>query len=209
MTLLKKKKKQKPLLAWHFTNANLSISLLFGARWTIHYNRVLWSNNQAMVKQKHWEGRENGYGLDFHLATIFRVECVDLCVTNLCRKLKHIGALLVMYFVKPLSTNEVVTSSTVQDGPQDFVCLLILGSCLSWEHHEAVLVLQLWCADFQCISEKIEKLNNIMANFCHFHLSDLFMKVLLSNPSSVFVNNKLGKDPLLIRLATSKSYKES
>lgn len=70
------------------------------------------------------------------------MEYVDLCVTNLCRKLKHIGPLLVLYFVKPSSTNEVVTSSTVQEGPKGFGCLLIRE--LGLEHHETVHVLQLF-----------------------------------------------------------------
>lgn len=85
-----------------------------------------------MVEQKHREGRENGYRLDFHLAKFVGVspfseiikeelESVDLCVEYLCRKLKQKGPLLNLYFVKPLLTNEVVTSSTVQEGPKGSV----------------------------------------------------------------------------------------
>lgn len=61
---------------------------------------------------------------------------------NLCRKLKRQGPLLMLYFVKPSSTNEVVTSSTVQEGPKGSVVCQIRE--LGLAHHGTFLVLRVF-----------------------------------------------------------------
>lgn len=50
--------------------------------------------------------------------------------------------LFILYFVKPSSTNEVLTSSTAQERSQGFGCSLIRE--LGLERHETVLVLQIF-----------------------------------------------------------------